>query len=132
LIGSAKQLYDLAKLKHKEAEYAAGDHFLDEAIAIYKDIGDYGWQSRCLHLKGQAYFTRGKPDKAIEIFLIALETANKSADIKQQKHLLSALGNFCLEIKKNPDEAKKGSVLGKRIIGRLCRFHGKFGTYRKR
>jgi len=102
----AKIDFILSKLKFREADYVAGDNFLDEAIELYNELGDYAWQSRCYQLRGQVYFTLGKPDKAIELFLTALENANKTTDIEQQEHLLSTLGNAYLENKK-PNEAKE-------------------------
>ncbi|MBI4826344.1 MAG: hypothetical protein HY807_07985 [Nitrospirae bacterium] len=102
----AKILALLAKLKYCEAQYDSGNQYLDEAIQIYEYIKDYSWISRCQQMKGQVFFTTRKPDKAIAAFEAALLSAEKSGDCKQQEDILSTLGNFYLETKKN-DKARE-------------------------
>jgi tetratricopeptide (TPR) repeat protein len=101
-----KIIYLLSHLKYRKAEYEAADSFLDEVIELYSEFGDHSWLSRGYQLKGQVYFTLNKRDKAIELFLLALEMANKSKDIKQQLNVLRTLGNAYFN-RNLPEEAKK-------------------------
>lgn len=95
-----KTLYLLARLKYREAQYDAGNQFLDEATAIYSEIGDHVWHSKCLDLKGRYYFTIGQTDKATAIFETALNAVKKSGDCKDQEEYLNKLGHAYLEARK--------------------------------
>ncbi|MCA1594066.1 MAG: tetratricopeptide repeat protein [Acidobacteria bacterium] len=95
-----KILYLLARLKYREAEYDKGTEFLDEATAIYNEIGDYSWCARCLHLKGQVHFTLRQTDKATAIFESALNAVEKSGDYKEQESYLNTLGDVYLKARK--------------------------------
>jgi tetratricopeptide (TPR) repeat protein len=95
-----KILYLLARLKFREAEYDKGAEFLDEAMAIYNDIGDHSWYARCLHLKGQVHFTLGHTDEATAIFESSLKEVEKSGDYKEQESYLNTLGDAYLKAQK--------------------------------
>lgn len=95
-----KTLYLLARLKYREAQYDAGTQFLDEAMQIYNEIGDYGLYARCLHLKGQLHFTLGQTDKATTFFESALDAIEKSGDHKGKESYLNILGDVYLKTKK--------------------------------
>jgi len=93
----SKILYLLARLKYREAQYDAGNQFLDEATAIYGEIGDHVWHSKCLDLKGRYYFTIGQTDKSTAFFEAALKEVEKSGDCKDQEAYLNKLGHTYLE-----------------------------------
>lgn len=95
-----KILYLLARLKYREAQYDAGTQFLDEAMQIYNDIGDYSYYARCLDLKGRLYFTLRQTDKATAIFESALDAVEKSGYYKEQEEYLNKLGHVYLEARK--------------------------------
>jgi tetratricopeptide (TPR) repeat protein len=92
-----KILYLLARLKYREAEYDEGTEFLDEAAAIYNDLGDYDWCARCLRLKGQELFTRGQTDEATAVFESALHAIEQSDEHKEQEPYLNTLGDVYLK-----------------------------------
>jgi tetratricopeptide (TPR) repeat protein len=96
----AKILYLLARLKFCEAQYDAGTDFLDEATAIYNEIGDHFWQARCLDLKGRLYFTLGQTDEAKAIFESALKVVEESGDYMEQEEYLNKLGSIYFEGRK--------------------------------
>lgn len=90
-------LYLLARFKYREAEYDEGTEYLDEAINIYNDIGDYNFYARCLDLKGRLFFTLGKNDEANNIFKFALSQVEKSGTFKEQVEFLNKIGRIHLE-----------------------------------
>jgi tetratricopeptide (TPR) repeat protein len=92
-----KILYLLARLKYREGQYNDGDQFLNEAVAIYENIGDVRLYALCLDLKARGLFTLGQREKATSVFELALAAVEKAHDYKEQVKFLKKLGHIFLK-----------------------------------
>lgn len=92
-----KILYLLARLKYRESQYDEGAQFLDEAIEIYRNIGDNRLYALCLDLKARGLFTLGQRHKAIPVFELALAAVEKTEDHREQVTYLDKLGQIYLK-----------------------------------
>jgi tetratricopeptide (TPR) repeat protein len=92
-----KILYLLARLKYREGQYNDGDQFLNEAVAIYENIGDVRLYALCLDLKARGLFTLGQREKATSVFELALAAVEKADDYKEQVKFLKKLGHIFLK-----------------------------------
>jgi tetratricopeptide (TPR) repeat protein len=92
-----KMLYLLSELKYREAQYDAGNKFLDEALSVYGDIQDNSWRAKCLELRARVLYTLGRTDDATDVMQSSLEAAELAKDYKQQEQCLNKLGHIYLE-----------------------------------
>jgi len=94
-IDLAKSLYQLAHIHFKQAEYGEGETYLNEATALYFEIGEYAECVRCLDLKGRLYFTFDEKEKAYDIFIECCDMLEKyQTDLKLLEDFYQKIGDI--------------------------------------
>ncbi|WP_187329372.1 tetratricopeptide repeat protein [Halomicronema hongdechloris] len=68
---------------------------LQDALAIYQDIGDRAGESRTLNTLGYLYDLRGQPRQAFEHYQRALTIASEIENRTEQSRALQGLGDIC-------------------------------------
>ena len=110
-------LQNLAYLYIKLKDFEKAENFSEQALAIRRTLSKYD-EGNALLSTGVIYLNTGKPEKAREKFLQALEKSRETDDSILKIDSLSNLG-FVSSISKQFEEAEKYYIEAKDLAGKL-------------